>query len=91
MITNSVQEAILLSDRIVPMTKGPRATLGPAIAVSLEKPRTASQLLHDEKAVHIQSRVVEFLTGFTHGARPARQGKSSQGPMARVVSAEVEA
>src|SRR5205085_3334700 len=31
MITNSVEEAILLSDRIVPLSRGPRATLGPAI------------------------------------------------------------
>jgi nitrate/nitrite transport system ATP-binding protein len=92
MITNSVQEAILLSDRIVPMTKGPRATLGPAISVPLEKPRTASLLLHDEKAVHIQSRVVEFLTGFTHGAGGAREAKPSPGPISRAaVSAEVEA
>src|SRR6266581_147849 len=48
MITNNVDEALLLSDRIVPMTKGPKATLGPAISVPLVKPRTASLLLHDE-------------------------------------------
>lgn len=91
MITNSVQEAILLSDRIVPMTRGPRATLGPAVSVALGRPRTASQLLHDEKAVHIQSRVVEFLTGFTHGAPPAHDGKPSASPISQVRSAEVEA
>jgi len=91
MITNSVQEAILLSDRIVPLTRGPRATLGPAISVELEKPRTASQLLHDEKAVHIQSRVVEFLTGFTHGAPKTKGSKPAAGPVSQVKSAEVEA
>ncbi len=90
MITNSVQEAILLSDRIVPMTRGPRATLGPAISVPLEKPRTASQLLHDEKAVRIQSRVIEFLTGFTHGTRQLRGKKPGAGTLSRAVSAEVE-
>ena len=91
LITNSVQEAILLSDRIVPMTRGPRATLGPAISVELERPRTAAQLLHDEKAVHIQSRVIEFLTGFTHGAGPARAKKQAAAPLPQVRSAEVEA
>ena len=90
MITNSVQEAILLSDRIVPMTRGPRATLGPAISVELERPRLSSQLLRDEKAVRIQSRVVEFLTGFTHGAKPPREGKAPANRMARVRSAEAE-
>jgi len=91
MITNSVQEAILLSDRIVPMTRGPKATLGPSISVPLERPRTASQLLHDEKAVHIQSRVIEFLTGFTHGAGPARNRKPPAGALPQVKSAEAEA
>ena len=69
MITNSVEEAILLSDRIVPLSKGPRATLGPAIAVPLDKPRTASLLAHDDQAIYIHSRVVEFLTGFANSGR----------------------
>src|SRR5437773_2305455 len=68
MITNSVQEAILLSDRIVPMTKGPRATLGPAVSVPLPRPRSLSLLVHDERAVHIEAKIVEFLTGFALGA-----------------------
>jgi nitrate/nitrite transport system ATP-binding protein len=37
MITNSVEEAMLLSDRIVPMLPGPPATLGAPIAVSLPR------------------------------------------------------
>ena len=41
MITNNVEEAILLSDRIVPMTPGRRATLGAPIAVELPRPRSA--------------------------------------------------
>ena len=41
MITNSVDEAILLSDRIVPILPGPPATLGTPIAVTLPRPRTA--------------------------------------------------
>ena len=44
MITNSVEEAILLADRIVPMTRGPRATLGAPIPVDLPRPRTRRQL-----------------------------------------------
>ena len=50
-----------------------------AISAPLEKPRTASLLMHDEKAVHMQSRVVEFLTGFTHGAAPPSQGSRRKG------------
>jgi nitrate/nitrite transport system ATP-binding protein len=62
MITNNVEEALLLSDRIVPMSRGPRATLGAAIPIDLPWPRTAAQLLHDEAADRARARVVERLT-----------------------------
>jgi len=68
MITNSVEEAILLSDRIVPLSRGPRATLGAAIDVPLPKPRSADLLMHDDGAIHIQARIIEFLTGFSQSA-----------------------
>ena len=70
MITNSVEEAVLLSDRIVPLSRGPKATLGAAIDVPLAKPRSADLLMHDDAAIHIQARVIEFLTGFSHGKTP---------------------
>lgn len=68
MITNSVEEAILLSDRIVPMSRGPKATLGPPIPVELARPRCPEMLLHDPHAVAIQGHVIEYLTGFAHAA-----------------------
>src|SRR5204862_3199610 len=68
MITNSLDEALLLSDQIVPMTRGPRATLSAPIDVTISRPRTESQLLHDEAAVRIRTKVVEFLADFVHAA-----------------------
>jgi nitrate/nitrite transport system ATP-binding protein len=68
MITNSVEEALLLSDRIVPMTRAPRATLGSPVVVAMAKPRTRAQLLHDEDAVRIRTHVVESLTASVHQA-----------------------
>jgi len=61
MITNNVDEAILLSDRIVPMTPGPRATLRPAIPVPLARPRPAS-FGSNREALRVRTRVVEALT-----------------------------
>jgi nitrate/nitrite transport system ATP-binding protein len=74
MITNSVEEAILLADRIVPMTRGPRATLGAPIPVGLVRPRSAEQLAHDPQAVRVRAEIVGALTG---GALPhARAGRA---------------
>ena len=61
MITNNVDEAILLSDRIVPMTQGPRATLRTPIPVPLARPRPAS-FGTNEAALRVRTTVVEALT-----------------------------
>jgi nitrate/nitrite transport system ATP-binding protein len=74
MITNSVEEALLLSDRIVPMTHGPRATLGRPVAVAIPKPRTLAQLVHDKDALHSRAHVVESLTASVRRLRrPQRE------------------
>ena len=83
MITNSVDEALLLSDRIVPMTRGPRAALGAGVPVDIPKPRTAARLLHDEHAVRVRSHVIESLTDSVHRSRRRRgepRGADVRGP-----------
>jgi nitrate/nitrite transport system ATP-binding protein len=72
MITNSVEEALLLSDRILPMTAGPRATLGTPVAVELAKPRSASELLHDDHAADVRAHVVATLTKDLERSRAVR-------------------
>ena len=69
MITNNIDEALLLSDRIIPMTKGPRATLGSSVAVELAKPRSVDQLAHDEQAILARAHVVECLSDHLHASR----------------------
>jgi nitrate/nitrite transport system ATP-binding protein len=77
MITNSVEEAILLSDRIVPIVPGPPATLGAAIPVELSRPRSVAQLAHDEQATHVRAHVIATLT-----ASPGRLRKHAPEPNA---------
>ncbi len=62
MITNNVDEAILLSDRILALSRGPGATLSPAVPVNLSRPRASDLLLHDEQAVRVRNRLAEFLS-----------------------------
>jgi nitrate/nitrite transport system ATP-binding protein len=69
MITNNIDEALLLSDRIIPMTRGPRATLGSSVPVDLAKPRTADQLARDEHALLARAHVVECLSEHLHASR----------------------
>ena len=73
MITNNIEEAMLLADRIVPLTRGPRATLGASIPVALPRPRSASALLHDADAVAVRSSIIDALTSGASGASGPRR------------------
>jgi len=61
MITHDVDEAVLLSDRIVMMTNGPAATIGESLQVDLPRPRDRLELAEDAKFVHLRQQVLEFL------------------------------
>jgi nitrate/nitrite transport system ATP-binding protein len=61
LITNDVDEGILLSDRIIPLGAGPRATLGPATDVDIPRPRERKELNHDPRFRTIRLGVLEYL------------------------------
>jgi nitrate/nitrite transport system ATP-binding protein len=61
MVTHDVDEAVLLSDRIVMMTNGPAATIGEILHVELERPRNRVQLAEDPRYVHYRKEVLDFL------------------------------
>jgi nitrate/nitrite transport system ATP-binding protein len=61
MITHDVDEAVLLSDRIVMMTNGPAAHIGEILEVPLARPRKRLQLAGDSAYLKCRQRVLEFL------------------------------
>ncbi|MBX3618536.1 MAG: ABC transporter ATP-binding protein [Rhizobacter sp.] len=61
MVTHDVDEAVLLSDRIVMMTNGPAATIGEVLAVDLPRPRNRVDLAEDARYVHYRKEVLDFL------------------------------
>src|SRR6266850_6168701 len=63
MVTNDVDEAILLADRIYPMTPGPDAVLGPAIEVGLPRPRQRRHMSLEPAYQKARRALVEFLRG----------------------------
>ncbi|MBD9484519.1 ABC transporter ATP-binding protein [Pseudomonas sp. PDM14] len=69
MVTHDVDEAVLLSDRIVMMTNGPAATVGDIVEVGLARPRDRLVLANDPQYHLYRSAVLEFL--YQRQQRPA--------------------
>jgi nitrate/nitrite transport system ATP-binding protein len=63
LITNDVDEALLLADRIIPLSVGPAATLGPPVAVPIPRPRDRKTMNHDARFKAVRNQVIEYLLG----------------------------
>jgi len=61
MVTHDVDEAVLLSDRIVMLTNGPAATIGEVLKVDIARPRNRVELAEDPAYVHARKAVIDFL------------------------------
>ena len=61
MITHDVDEAVLLSDRIVMMTNGPAAQIGEVLDVPLKRPRKRIELAADRAYLKCREAVLKFL------------------------------
>ncbi|PIT72085.1 nitrate ABC transporter ATP-binding protein [Limnohabitans sp. JirII-29] len=61
MVTHDVDEAVLLSDKIVMMTNGPAATIGEVLSVDLPRPRSRVQLADDPRYLQYRKAVIDFL------------------------------
>jgi len=61
MVTHDVDEAVLLSDRVVMMTNGPAARIGDVLEVTLPRPRERLALAHDARFMDLRAAVLEFL------------------------------
>jgi len=60
-ITHDVDEAVLLSDRVIMMTNGPEATIGEILEVNLEHPRERVALQHDPEYIRCREAILSFL------------------------------
>ncbi|QFT29869.1 nitrate ABC transporter ATP-binding protein (plasmid) [Roseibium porphyridii] len=61
LITNDVDEAILLADRIIPLKPGTPATLGPEFKVPFKRPRERAELNHDDDFIRLRAEITEYL------------------------------
>ncbi|KAB2873181.1 MAG: ATP-binding cassette domain-containing protein [Bauldia sp.] len=82
LITNDVDEAILLADRIIPLRPGPNATLGPEFKVALPRPRDRTTLNDDPAFKRLRADVNRCLASFS-----AERGAETADPaVPRVIS-----
>jgi nitrate/nitrite transport system ATP-binding protein len=93
MITHDVDEAVLLSDRIVMMTNGPAATVGEILDIDLERPRHRLALADDSRYNHYRHEVLRFLyekqrkiEDFTQHAKKRQAAEPSPVNKLKVVS-----
>jgi nitrate/nitrite transport system ATP-binding protein len=77
MITHDVDEAVLLSDRIVMMTNGPSATVGQILDVELPRPRERIALAGDARYNHYRQEVLTFLYEKQRKVEPIGAGRSA--------------
>ncbi|MCV9388176.1 ABC transporter ATP-binding protein [Reichenbachiella ulvae] len=61
LITNDVDEGIVMADRIIPLTPGPNATLGPEFKVNFDRPRVITEINKDPEYKKLRNEVIEYL------------------------------
>jgi nitrate/nitrite transport system ATP-binding protein len=61
LITNDVDEGIIMADRIIPLNPGPKATLGPEFKINFKRPRLITEInqLHEYK--YLRNEIIEYL------------------------------
>ncbi len=80
MITNDVDEALLMADRIIPLTMGPEATLTQAFDVPLERPRDRATLNTDPQYRKLRTDIANFLIEMNEEAKTLRPANNLKMP-----------
>jgi nitrate/nitrite transport system ATP-binding protein len=77
MITNDVEEAVLLADRIIPLSMGPGAKLGPEVRVDLPRPRDKKGIATNLDAKRMRVQVIDYLLEEAKQKRALRAAKEA--------------
>jgi len=90
MITHDVDEAVLLSDRIVMMTNGPAATVGDILDIELDRPRDRLALANDPQYTDYRSQVLTFLYEKQNKVEPMFQPSTDKDEKVETAKGEAE-
>ncbi len=61
LITNDVDEGLLMADRVIPLLPGPNATLGPEFVIDLPRPRDRTAMNHDARFKELRAQITQYL------------------------------
>jgi nitrate/nitrite transport system ATP-binding protein len=61
LITNDVDEAIYMADRVIPLNPGPDATFGPDFHINIERPRDRTALNHNDAFKKLRAEITQYL------------------------------
>ncbi|MEQ1528031.1 MAG: ABC transporter ATP-binding protein, partial [Methylococcales bacterium] len=76
LITNDVDEAIYMADRVIPLNPGPDATLGPHFVIDIERPRDRTALNHHPKFKQYRAEITQYLMAI--GMEKNQTGEQNQ-------------
>ena len=71
LITNDVDEAVLLADRVLPLTPAPAATLDTEFEVNFARPRNRARINNDEAFISLRARIIKHLMSMSEGSSSA--------------------
>lgn len=75
LITNDVDEALMMADRIIPLELGPRARLGASYVVDIERPRDRREMNHDRRFQQLRGEITQHLMAMAHAREAGRGAK----------------
>ena len=81
LITNDVDEGLLMADRIIPLKPGPDATFGPEFRIDLPRPRSRTEMNHDPDFKRLRNEITQYLMGVGGTAAAAEAGNVSLPPV----------
>ena len=83
LITNDVDEAIYMADRVIPLNPGPDATFGPDFHVNLERPRDRTALNHNDEFKRLRAEITRYLMNIGIQKAEAEEGDKVKLPDVR--------
>lgn len=83
LITNDVDEAIYMADRVIPLKPGPEATFGPDFVIDLPRPRDRTALNHDDEFKKLRAEITRYLMNVGMAKSQAELGDSLKLPDVR--------